>query len=103
MQKVYAWAQRGLWLNAVVSVISISLLALFGLAVYAYAVKSGTFVGDWDSLSMIQRKGIAMKQLANVIHSLPPGVTGLVLAGLLAATMSSIDSGINALHSRLCD
>jgi Na+/proline symporter len=37
-----------------------------------------------------------MKQLAAMIRSFPTGVTGLVAAGLLAATMSSIDSGINA-------
>jgi SSS family transporter len=89
-------AQRGLWLNAAVSVLSLSLLAVFGLAVYAYAVKNGALVANWDSLPMMQRKNIAMKQLAAVIRSFPPGITGLALAGLMAATMSSIDSGINA-------
>lgn len=51
---------------------------------------------DWSMVPPLQRKGIAMKQLAAMIRSFPPGVTGLVVAGLLAATMSSIDSGINA-------
>jgi SSS family transporter len=89
-------AQRGLWLNAGVSVLSLSLLAIFGLAIYAYAVKNGAPVADWESLTMMQRKNIAMQQLAAVIRSFPPGITGLALAGLMAATMSSIDSGINA-------
>lgn len=31
-----------------------------------------------------------------IVHFLPPGVTGLVLAGLLAAAMSSLSSGINS-------
>ncbi|MEP0842953.1 MAG: sodium/solute symporter [Phycisphaerae bacterium] len=31
-----------------------------------------------------------------IVHYLPPGVTGLVLAGLLAAAMSSLSSGINS-------
>ena len=88
-------AQRGLWLNAAASVFSLSLLAFFGLAVYVCAFKGGAITG-WDALSVIQRKSMAMKQLASMINSFPPGVTGLVLAGLLAATMSSIDSGINA-------
>ena len=90
-------AQRGLWLNACVSFFALSLLAFFGLAVYAMAIKSGAVSHDqWASFSPIQKKEMAMKQLAFVIKSFPPGITGLVVAGLLAATMSSIDSGINA-------
>jgi len=78
-------------------VLSLSLLAFFGLAVYAHAVKSGVIADvDWSALSPVQQKVTAMKQLAGMIRSFPPGVTGLVAAGLLAATMSSIDSGINA-------
>ena len=34
-----------------------------------------------------------------IAHSLPVGVRGLVIAGLLAAAMSSIDSGINSLSA----
>lgn len=90
-------AQRGLWLNAAAAVVSLTLLAFFGLAIYAHAVKTGALPPlDWSQVSPLQRKGIAMKQLAAMIQSFPPGVTGLVVAGLLAATMSSIDSGINA-------
>jgi Na+/proline symporter len=37
-----------------------------------------------------------MKYLALLLKSLPFGATGLVAAGLLAATMSSVDSGVNA-------
>lgn len=40
-----------------------------------------------------------MQELAAVIRGFPPGITGLVVAGLLAATMSSVDSGINACSS----
>ncbi|MBI4557309.1 MAG: sodium/solute symporter [Candidatus Hydrogenedentes bacterium] len=32
-----------------------------------------------------------------IIYGLPAGISGLVIAGLLAATMSSVDSGVNAL------
>jgi len=90
-------AQRGLWFNAVVSVLSLSILAIFGLAVYAYAANSGGLEGyDWNTLSAVQRKAVARKQLALLIKSFPAGATGLIAAGLMAATMSSIDSGINA-------
>ena len=90
-------AQRGLWFSALVSVLSLSLLALFGLAIYTHAVKTGVLTGiSWEALSPLQKKSLAMGQLAAVIRAFPAGVTGLVAAGLLAATMSSIDSGINA-------
>jgi SSS family transporter len=86
-------AQRGLWLNAGASILSLSLLALLGLAVYAHAVRHGSSMERyWEQLSPMQQRGIAMQQLAAVIRSFPMGATGLVVAGLLAATMSSIDS-----------
>lgn len=40
--------QHGLWLNATVAVISLSLLVLFGLAVYAYAAGSGMLAHKWE-------------------------------------------------------
>lgn len=90
-------AQRGLWLSVCVSVLSLAILVVFGLAVYAHAVQAGMIdAAAWETLTPFQRKGIAMRSLAGLIRSFPSGVTGLVAAGLLAATMSSIDSGINA-------
>ncbi|MFW5859974.1 MAG: sodium:solute symporter family transporter [Planctomycetota bacterium] len=76
-------AQRGLWLNAVAAMLALGLLALLGLAVVAHARNGGL-------------AGPPMRQLAGLIASLPVGITGLIVAGLLAATMSSVDSGINA-------
>jgi Na+/proline symporter len=90
-------AQRGMWFSALVSFLSLSLLVLFGLAIYVNAVNTGALSGiDWNALSPVQKKGIAMKQFVAMIRSFPPGVMGLVVSGLLAATMSSIDSGVNA-------
>lgn len=77
-------AHTGIWLNAFASVISLSLLALTGLALYAAGVKAG-HAGQ-----------PAAAALARMIHAFPTGITGLIAAGLLAATMSSIDSGMNA-------
>ncbi len=90
-------AQKGIWLNAVASTVSLSLLVLFGMAIYANACRLGAFAADNGlSLPAAQRQAMALKQLSQLIHSFPPGVAGLILAGLLAATMSSIDSGVNA-------
>lgn len=36
-----------------------------------------------------------------IMHALPPGVTGLVLAGVVAAAMSSADSGLSAVGSAI--
>ncbi len=90
-------ARRGLWFSALASVLSLTLLVLFGLAIYAQAVQSGILDGIvWDQLPNQRKNALAMAQLGAVIRSFPTGITGLVCAGLLAATMSSIDSGINA-------
>jgi len=90
-------AQKGIWLNALASVVSLSLLTLFGLAIYANACRLGAFAADNGlSLPAAQRQAMALKQLSQLIRSFPAGVAGLIVAGLLAATMSSIDSGVNA-------
>ncbi len=90
-------AQQGIWLNAFASVASLSLLALFGMAIYANACRLGAFAADNGlSLPAAQRQAMALKQLSLLIRSFPAGVAGLIVAGLLAATMSSIDSGVNA-------
>ncbi len=90
-------AQKGIWLNATAAFVALSLLVLFGIAVYVHAVGSGTLDSiDLNALPVSKRKAIAMKEFIVTIKSLPAGVFGLVVSGLLAATMSSIDSGINA-------
>jgi solute:Na+ symporter, SSS family len=77
-------AVRGLWLNVVVSLVVLLLLALLGVAAYVDAAQAGR-----DHLPGAQ-------QVAMLLRSLPPGVLGLMVAGVLAAAMSSMDSGLNA-------
>lgn len=90
-------AQRGLWFNALAAVISLSLLTMFGLAIYAWTVSGGGLEGiDWARLAPAQQNALLMRNMAELIRSFPFGITGLVMAGLFAATMSSIDSGIHA-------
>lgn len=79
-------ARKGLWLNAFVSVLSLSLLVLFGLAVYVHSVRTGAISSHVSAIGLIAR----------MIRDFPAGVTGVIAAALLAATMSSIDSGINS-------
>ncbi len=83
-------AKRGLWINAAASTISMSMLALFGLALAVFARKNGL------SSSMPPAKIISA-----MAECFPPGAAGLLAAGLLAATMSSIDSGLNSCSAAL--
>lgn len=79
-------ARKGLWLNAFVSVLSLSLLVVFGVAVYVCSVRAGGEPGRIPPIAVI----------AGMIRDFPVGVTGVIATALLAATMSSIDSGINS-------
>ncbi|MCC5829501.1 MAG: sodium/solute symporter [Phycisphaeraceae bacterium] len=80
-------ARRGFSLNIWVTLVMLSLLAMLGLVVAASAQSSG----------LGEATGVA--QLASLFRSLPAGVLGLLVAGLLAAAMSSVDSGLNACGS----
>lgn len=75
-------ARRAFWLNTGAAVLALLLLALFALAAHAGSAEA--------------RHLPPMRRLADLIRALPAGITGLVAAGLLAATMSSVDSGIHA-------
>ena len=89
-------AQKGIWLNAVASTISLSLLVLLGMAIFATACHQGGFSSINSSLPAAKRQAMMLLQFALMLRSFPDGIRGLIVAGLLAATMSSIDSGINA-------
>ena len=78
-------ARKGLWLNAFAATASIGLLALFGLALAVFAHRNGLPAGMPP-----------VKIMGMLIKSFPAGAAGLLAAGLLAATMSSIDSGLNS-------
>lgn len=81
-------AQRGLWLNAAASFLALSLLALLGLAIAVRGSSNGSEIP-------------AIRQLNEMVRQFPNGFAGLLTAGLLAATMSSIDSGINGCAASL--
>ncbi len=72
--------------DAFVSVLPLSLLVVFGVAVYVCSVRAGGEPGRIPPIAVI----------AGMIRDFPVGVTGVIAAALLAATMSSIDSGINS-------
>lgn len=77
-------AAQGFWLNVITSLIAMALLTLLGVAAHVHASQAG------------QLELSGMGQLTGLLKALPAGVTGIVVAGLLAAAMSSLDSGLNA-------
>ncbi|MFW5798793.1 MAG: sodium:solute symporter family protein [Planctomycetota bacterium] len=79
-------ARRAVWLNVVAVLVSLVLLMMLGLVL----------VGSGPAVPSTRSSGLMLKRLASLLAELPAGVAGLVAAALLAATMSSIDSGINA-------
>lgn len=78
-------AARGFWLNVAAALLAVSLLVLLGLA-----------TALWTLAHPTDAPLPAKAQLVRFLCALPPGFVGLVAAGLTAATMSSIDSGMNA-------
>lgn len=74
-------AVRGFWWNVVAALTALILLAFLGLAI-------ATTFGEADTPAMLR--------FGAFIKALPFGWTGLLAAGLMAATMSSVDSGLNA-------
>jgi SSS family solute:Na+ symporter len=87
-----AAARRSFGIQLLSTVLSMVLLGLAGLAVLAYfqarpeEMKEGwTVAKDADKL---------MPHF--IVIALPPGLTGLVIAAILAAAMSSLSSGLNS-------
>ena len=84
-------ARRGFWLNCLSALVALCLLVLVGVAAHVHAVRTGMWGGakpPWAYLTALFR-------------SLPVGLTGLIASGLVAATMSSLDSGIHACSTAL--
>lgn len=82
-------AQKSIRLNAGAALLVLTLLLFWGIAISIVSCGNGTAHLP------------ALKQMALFIKSMPAGVTGLIAAGLLAATMSSVDSGLNSMAAVL--
>jgi len=84
-------ARKSFWLNSFANVslhfglafVGLALLAYFKLNPYPEAIQGQAFRPDWGYPYF-------------AATALPAGVAGLILAALYAATMSSVDSGINS-------
>lgn len=85
-------ARRVIATALVMNAVTLIVLALLGLALLAYFKMNMHLFPDVQDI----RESADTLLLSFVTNILPPGVSGLVIAGLLAAAMSSLSSGINA-------
>ena len=87
----------GVWkaiiFNAFSDLVIISLLLFIGLGIFAYYQQNGIAVGPNISPDQIMPHYI--------VGALPNGVSGLLIAAIFAAAMSSIDSGIHSMATVL--
>ncbi|HNR67667.1 MAG TPA: hypothetical protein PKN04_08895 [bacterium] len=86
-------AARKMYLSSLVSNVAIFLLlALLGLAILAFYQKHPAWLPS--EKTMLEDADLLFPHF--MVVGLPVGVSGLVLAGLLSAAMSSLSSGINS-------
>ena len=90
-------AKNSFWVFSLGNIAIITLLMICGLALYYFR-----FLNDALPMAEFQERitAEADEVMPNFIAKhLPPGVTGLILAALLAAAMSSVSSGINSISA----
>ncbi|MEM7077852.1 MAG: sodium/solute symporter [Pseudomonadota bacterium] len=91
-------AQRVLLYSGLLRFPIVFLYCLLGLALAVYAAQVPEFVGSLPSNS-VGTPNFNLVFPAYVLEAFPVGLVGLVLVGVVAAAMSSIDSSLNALSA----
>jgi len=85
--KNLAQAQKGFTLNYLAAIASILLLGFLGLAIHAYFIQQG---------EIPQYSMLPINYFTRFVNALPPGINGLMITAIIAASMSSFDSGIHS-------
>jgi SSS family transporter len=79
-------AKKGFVFNIICAFAILLLLVVLGMAMHSYAAHIDA-IGKYPN---------PLRYMAILIKSLPYGAAGLLVAALMAATMSTVDSGVNA-------
>ena len=85
-------ARTSLTIHLITDVVMATLLALVGLAVLAYFTANP--IPEWGDAALVDKADQLLPRF--VVYVLPAGISGLVIAAILSAAMSSLSSGINS-------
>ncbi|SHN33098.1 transporter, SSS family [Cyclobacterium lianum] len=88
-------ARKSLKVSLYTNLLAKCLLGLLGLAMFAFFSKNQHFLADGQSFS--EQSDTLFPRF--ILLGLPIGISGLVIAGLLAAAMSSLSSGLNSVST----
>lgn len=83
-------AARSLWTNALLTLPGIPIFVGLGTVLYVYYSVNAGSVPSGNSREILPWF---------IVHQLPAGIGGLVIAGLFAATMSTLDSSMNSMST----
>ena len=92
--------QRSMWMSSFVGLAVTLLFLLVGQLLFVYVAHlptGDTMLGLAQELRQSGKNGHFF--LYYIVHQLPSGVTGLVLAAVFAAAMSSLDSALSAMSA----
>lgn len=90
-------ARRAVWVFVFFKIVLTVLLVLCGLALFAYYYRQSGLPLQQFQRQIAPEADKIMPRF--IVHALPPGLSGLLVAALLAAAMSSLSSGINSISS----
>jgi len=82
-------AARSIWTNALITIPSTLVFFSLGTALFVF------YRSHPDRLSADIKTDAILPWF--IVQELPPGISGLVIAGIFAATMSTLDSGMNSI------
>ncbi|GAA4445454.1 hypothetical protein GCM10023091_37180 [Ravibacter arvi] len=88
-------ARKSLGVSLYTNLLAKCLLGLVGLAVFAFFTRNPHLLADGKTLQ--DQADTLFPRF--ILVGLPVGLSGLVIAGLLAAAMSSLSSGVNSVSS----
>jgi SSS family solute:Na+ symporter len=90
-------AQRSMWVFVWFKIALTLCLMICGLALFAFYAARASVPVDAFQQEISRRADKILPQF--IAQELPPGISGLILAALMAAAMSSLSSGINSIGS----
>jgi SSS family transporter len=82
-------AQKAVWTNAVLAIPATFIFAVMGIALFVFYKSNPELLGPLQKNDQILPWFVA--------HQMPAGLAGLVIAGVFAAAMSSLDSSMHSI------